>query len=213
MNDLDQLLDDALRDIADGRTTLDKFLKSHPAHARDLAPLLRAAVRLERGRALLPSRDFKRKARARVITHARAHPPRHLWLAHPSWRMAVGMALLLLVSVATTTAFAQAALPGQPLYTWKLTSERVWRTLALDPVGADLTLADRRATELTDVANAPGPAAQALEGYHEVLSRLQAEDNSANGPRIEKALEAHQKKLSEAGINDPQLNDILHGKP
>ena len=51
-----------------------------------------------------------------------------------------------------------------------------------------------------------------MHEYHEALGRLEAEMNDANGPEIDKLLKAHQKKLSEAGIRDEKLDDMVHGK-
>ena len=55
------------------------------------------------------------------------------------------------VVLATTTAFAQTAMPGHALYGWKLGSEIVWRTVSADQVSVDLSLAERRTDEITTV--------------------------------------------------------------
>ena len=114
--------------------------------------------------------------------------------------------------LASTTAVAQNSLPGEPLYGWKLSSEHVWRTVATDRVSVDLTLADRRATELTKVVRSGPLEQEARNEYHEVLSRLEAEKDTENGDKIDQALLAHQKKLSQAGIKDEKLDDLVKGK-
>jgi hypothetical protein len=210
------VLDDCLRRIAEGQSSPQECLAQYPKYAGQLEPLLQTADRLGRGRALVPSRAYKRNARARVIAHARAYPLPRVELRWPAWTTMAGVAALLIVLLLSTTAFSQAAQPGGALYGWKLASEHVWRALAPDRVGVDLSLADRRADELTSVAQDPDLEAQALISYHEVLARLAAEgtavkDPTANVERIRQTLEAHQERLSAAGIHDKQLDEVLHG--
>jgi hypothetical protein len=207
------VLDDCLRRMAESGASAEDVLALYPEQGSELEPLLRAGKDLERGRALIPPAAIGRNGRAPVVAHARTHPPRHASILPPAWRLAISLAVLVIVAMLSTTAFVQAALPGEPLYGWKLPSEQVWRAIAPDRVGVDLALVDRRADELTSVARDPGREAQAMDGLHEALTQLQAEDNAGNGPRIQPALGAHQKKLSDAGITDKQLEAILHGKP
>lgn len=213
MNEFSEILDDCLRRISDGRSRPEECLALYPEHARELEPLLRAAGRLERGRGILPSDSFRARTRARVMAHARAHPPRSTGGLRPAWRMAVSLTVLAIVLMLSTTAFAQAAVPGDALYGWKLSSEHVWRAVSADQLTVDLALADRRTDELAGAAHDPLLEAQALNGLHDVLARLELEDSPGNAPRIQQALEAHLKKLNAAGIHDPQLEKIVHDKP
>jgi hypothetical protein len=130
----------------------------------------------------------------------------------PVWQFAMAIALLAMVMLASTTAVAQNALPGEPLYGWKLNSEHVWRTVATDRVSVDLTLADRRATELTKVANSGPLQEEARSEFHEVLNRLEAEKDSGNSAKIDQAFLAHQMKLTAAGIRDEKLDNLVRGK-
>jgi hypothetical protein len=84
--------------------------------------------------------------------------------------------------------------------------------LAPDPVGVDLVLADRRADELARVQHDPGLESETRDAFHEALLRLLAEDNPGNGPRIDQALQAHEKSLSAAGIHDDELDKIIRGR-
>jgi hypothetical protein len=125
------------------------------------------------------------------------------------------------------TAYAQNALPGQPLYDWKITSEKAWRAVAPDPIAVDLSIADRRADELTVVVRQPeqpgqqGRKAEAIQNYQQSLQQLQTDANASNNAsnnasdkgQIMRALESHKKKSTDAGIDDPQLDEIFHGKP
>jgi hypothetical protein len=137
-------------------------------------------------------------------------------MLRPAWQFAMAITLLALVMLASTTAVAQNALPGEPLFGWKLSSENVWRVVATDRLSVDLTLADRRATELTIVAQRDALESDPLEEearneYHEVLNRLEAEKNKENGTKIDQAFLAHQKKLSDAGIKDEKLDNLVKG--
>ncbi|RPI09111.1 MAG: hypothetical protein EHM65_09530 [Acidobacteriales bacterium] len=192
--------------------SVDQCLARYPEQAAQLRPLLVSAERLSRGRAVTPSTAFKAATRARLIARAEASRPRTSFVLRPAWQFAMAIALLALVMLASTTAVAQDSLPGEPLYGWKLNSEHVWRSVATDRVSVDLTLADRRATELTRVARSGPLEQEARNEYHEVLSRLEAEIDSENGAKIDQALLAHQKKLSQAGLRDEKLDDLVKGK-
>jgi hypothetical protein len=190
----------------------DQCLARYPEQAAQLQPLLVSAERLRRGRAVAPSATFRAATRARLIAGANAPRARMSFVLRPVWQFAMAIALLALVMLASTTAVAQNALPGEPLYGWKLNSEDVWRTVASDRVSVDLKLADRRTTELTKVARSGPLEDTARTEYHEVLSRLEAEKDSENGAKIDQAYLAHQKKLSAAGIKDEKLDDLVRGK-
>lgn len=209
MNDFDQVLDDCLGQIASGASSLDECLARHPEYSARLRPLLQTAGRLERGRELQPSPAFKARGRAQLTTYMQAHPRHVKRPLPPFWRAAISLATLAMAFVVTGTAFAQNALPGQPLYGWKLSSEQAWRAVAPDPVSVDLHLADRRTDELRAVAPNADREAQASNGYREVLSRLETESDAHNSERIMERLRSHQEKLSAAGITIPELNVYL----
>lgn len=213
MNELELVLDDCLQRIADGQVTIEECLAQYGQYAGELKPLLHTAARLSEARKLRPSASYKVRGRARLMSYAQARPPARAHRLRPAWQITAALAALTMVLLVSTTAFAQSALPGQPLYAWKLDSEHVWRALSLDPVGVDLILADRRAEELALLGNNPTFGAEAQADYHEALAQLASDDTPGNGPRIEKALKSHEKKLKAAGIHDPDLEKILHGKP
>ena len=206
MNDFDRTLDDCLAQMESGASSLDECLGRHPEHAARLRPLLQTAARVERGREVRPSPAFKSRTRAQLYAHMDAHPRRRAWTFSPLWRVAVSLAVMLMALLVTGTAFAQGALPGQPLYAWKLSSEQAWRAVSPDPVGVDLSLAERRTDEAIAVAADPAREAQALNGYLEVLARLQSQDEAGNEARILLALKLQQEKLSAAGISVPDLD-------
>ena len=209
MNDFDQVLDDSLKQIASGSATADDCLAQHPEHSAQLKPLLQAADSLERGRNLVPSEEYKTRTRAQLMAHVQAHPRRNKRKLSIIWSVAISLAVLVIALFLTGTAFAQGALPGQPLYEWKLSSEQIWRLSSSDQVGVDLELANRRTFELTSVSKDANSEARARTGYQEVLARLTSEDNAINKDRISDTLKSNQLKLSAAGIKIPELDKHL----
>ncbi len=209
MDEFEQVLEDGLQEIASGAASREQVLARHPEYAGRLKPLLISAARLEGGRDILPSADFKARTRTRLTTYALAHPHSDKPSFPRIGQIVALLAVLALAFLVTGTAFAQNALPGEALYPWKLSSEVAWRWVAPDPVYVDLGLADRRAYELTSVAADPGREAKALSGYQEVLTRLRSETDKQNSGRIIDALKVHKQKLSAAGITIPELNTYL----
>ncbi len=209
MNEFEQVLDDSLQRIAGDASTAEESLAQHPEHSAQLKPLLKIANHLQRGQALRPSPAFKARTRAKLTAHTQAHPKRSRRTFPPAVRMMIGIAAVVMIFVLTGTAFAQSALPGEPLYGWKLSSEQAWRAVASDRVGVDLSLAGRRADELEAVHADVGNEAKAMDGYRDILSRLESESDAHNSERILPTLRAHQSQLSAAGITIPELNLYL----
>ena len=209
MNDFDQVLDDSLREVASNSATPEECLKRHPEYSEQLEPLLEAAAQVKRGQKLLPTESYKSQAREGLMEHMRAHPRRSRRKIGLAWNIAIGLAVLVIAFVLTGTAFAQNALPGQPLYEWKLSTEQIWRASSSDPVSVDLAIADRRTFELTTVTKDAASEARALAEYRQVLYRLTLEDNELNKDRISYTLKSNQVKLSAAGISIPELDKRL----
>lgn len=178
MSDLDQILDQCLTDIASGASTLDDCLTRHPEHAAQLGPLLAAATRLRADGEVHPSAAFKARARAKLTLHMQSHPRRKPRTSFAFRRLAAGFAAVLLALLVTGTVYAQGALPGDSLYSWKLVSERAWRIVSSDVVGTDLLIANRRINEMNVTVNNPAHWSRALEGYKEVRTRLESELDS-----------------------------------
>jgi hypothetical protein len=212
MIQFEAILDSCLRLMRTEQYSVDQCLARYPEEAAQLRPLLVSAERLSKGRTVSPSASFRAATRARLIAHADRPRPRMSIVLSPVWQFAMAIALLAMVMLASTTAVAQNALPGEPLYGWKLNSENVWWTVATDRVSVDLTLADRRATELTKVADSGPFQEEARSEFHEVLNRLEAEKDSENSDEIDQAYLAHQKKLTAAGIRDEKLDNLVRGK-
>ena len=209
MNDFDELLEDSLEKIASGEATVEEVLARNPKDAPELEPYLRSAEHLQRGRAVAPSPFFAARLRSdlmREITATSRPVPRRPFFVQ---RMALNLGVLLLMFAFVSTAFAQAALPGDSLYNWKLTSENVWRVLTTDPLGTDLQLSNRRINEYVAVSQDESRRARVLSGYHVLLVRFQTEDDALEKERILRVLKSQQDSLRKVGLSIPELDSYF----
>ena len=138
MNRFDEILQQCLDDLAGGASTLDECLARHPEHAAQLEPLLRTVSRFHQGREVRPSPAFKARARAKLTLHMQAHPRKVKYSIFSFRKLAAALAALLMTFLVTGTVYAQGALPGDALYSWKLVSEDAWRLVSPDSVRTDL---------------------------------------------------------------------------
>jgi len=219
MDEFELALDDCLRQLGAGKSSLAKCLARYPQYAAQLRPLLETALQLQRGKEARPSGAARDRTRAKLTEYIQSHPrqPRNVRLVPRLTFVIVALALAVLVA---GTAFAQEALPGQTLYPLKLSSERVWRAAAPDPVAVDITIANRRADELLQLAEKSqkndankhdrlDAEAAGIAAYTDVLDRLSGEVMDSNDAELITALEAHQQKFEHAGIRVPKLDDIV----
>jgi len=203
-NDLETILDACLYQIADGESSIDECLARYPEHAARLSPLLKAATKLARGREVMPDPAYKMRARTQLNVYMQQHPQRRR-VSPVFWRFAVGLVTVLLLFVASGTAFAQTALPGDALYNWKLTSEHVWRLTSSDQLSVDITLSNRRVNELVVVSGDNMRRARAVENYEKLLIKFHAEQDEKKRERILPILRAQHDALIKAGISVPEL--------
>src|SRR5690349_12559454 len=150
-NDLETILDVCLYQIEAGESSAEECLAQYPEHAEELRPLLMAANKLSRVRDVIPDPSFKLRARSQLNSYMLQNPQRKR-VSPVFWRFAVGFATVMMFFLAGGTAFAQQAVPGDGLYTWKLTSEHVWRYTYTDQLGYDIALSNRRMHELLEVS-------------------------------------------------------------
>jgi hypothetical protein len=210
MNDFDEILEQCLDKIASGESTLEECLARNPNHAVQLEPVLITADRLKRGRAVTPSPFFAARLRSELMQKTQAAPRRSIF-PFLFQRMTFNVAILLLIFVLTSTAFAQLALPGETLYGLKLTSENVWRVVTTDPVGTDLQISQRRINEYVAVSKDEVRRARVLNGYHDLLLRLQAQEDEEEKARILTTLKSHQDSLRKVGLSIPELDSYFTG--
>jgi hypothetical protein len=214
MNDLDQVLEDCLKRLAEGRSSVEECLSSYPEHAAQLEPLLQNAAELMRvNREIYISPIFKSRGRAKLTLHMIDHPHRQprrgFTFMLAGWRLAVSAIVLMLALLSAGTVRAQSALPGDPFYGWKLTSERVWRGISPDRGQVDLLLADRRIREIVATADDPNHRNRAMHDYEEILVRLQSRADADSEGIILSTLQSNQKSLKDAGLSVPQLDSYL----
>ncbi len=223
MDELELALDDCLQKLTAGKSSLAQCLARYPQYADQLRPMLEAALQVQRGKQLRPAGAVRDRTRAKVRNYIEEHSrePRKAPVAP---RLAFILVLAVLALFLVGAAAAQSAMPGQPLYAVKLSTERAWRAAYPDPVKADLILADRHANELIQVAGSttaqPTSAvygmsaeSQAMGAYVEVLDRLSTEINSENEGNVLHELKGHQDKLAKAGIHVPKLDEIVGHNP
>jgi hypothetical protein len=203
-NDLETILDTCLNQIEDGESSIDECLARYPEHAGQLSPLLRAATKLARGREVVPDPSYKARARTQLNIYMQQHPQRRR-ISPVFWRFSIGFVTMLFLFLASGTAFAQTAVPGDPLYRWKLTSEYVWRMTSSDQLGVDLTLSHRRMNELVVVSGDESRRAHAVKNYEQLLMKFNAEQDAEKRERILPILRAQHEWLVRSGISVPEL--------
>ncbi len=203
MTPLEKVLQECLRDLEEGTSTVEECLSRHPEYAAQLRPILLASTYLVGAREVQVSAEFKARVRAKVMQEVRAHPRRPVRSASMFMRLSIGLMAIALTLLATGTAYAQGTLPGSAFYSWKLASEDAWRAVSFDPVGTDLEIAARRADELIAVSGNRALYPQALKTYLETADRLKSEANEDNKARILSMLDSQVRRLSRSGITLP----------
>ena len=111
----------------------------------------------------------------------------------------------------TNTFFAQAALPGETLYNWKLASEKLWRAIAVDPLETDLQLSNRRIHEYVAVSADEKRRAEVLLGYNRLLVRFKDEQDENDRARIQSVLKTQHDSLHRIGLSIPELDSYFSG--
>jgi hypothetical protein len=203
-NDLETILDICLTQIEEGGSSIAECLALYPEHAAQLEPLLVAATKLSRGREVVPSPSYRIRARSQLNAYMQQNPQRKR-LSPVLWRFSIAFVTVLMLFLASGTAFAQQAVPGDAFYNWKLTSEHIWRLTSSDPLGVDLTLSDRRMHELLRVSTDETRREWAIQNYEKLLIKFRMTDNEHDRARILPVLQAQHEALIEAGILVPEL--------
>jgi hypothetical protein len=207
-NDLETILDVCLYQIEEGESSVEECLTRYPEHAAQLQPLLKAANKLTRAREVVPDPSYKMRARSQLNVYMQQHPQRKR-VSPVLWRFSIAFATVMMLFLASGTAFAQQALPGDTLYNWKLTSEHVWRLTSNDDLGVDIALSQRRMNELVVVSGDETRRAWAVQNYEKLLVKFQNAESEKDRARILPVLQAQHKVLLEAGIMIPELEDYF----
>jgi len=207
-NELETILDICLNQIEDGESDVDECLALYPDQAAQLEPLLKAATKLSRGREIIPDPAYKARTRAKLSIYMQQNPQRKR-VSPLIWRFAIGVMTMLILFLATGTSFAQSALPGDQLYNWKLTSENVWRMTSNDQLGVDITLSNRRVSELVVVSRDQMRRARALENYEKLLVKFNEAKSEQDRARILPVLRIQHEALIKAGVSVPELDALI----
>lgn len=208
MNKIETTLEQCLNEIETGESTLDECMARYPEHAAELTSLLHASTRLGRAGDVMPSPVFKARTRTELNAYIRSHPRAKRPVPF-AWRLAFNVMTSFLAFFILGTAIVQRALPGDTLYSWKLSSERVWRTVSIDRLQTDLTLSNRRVKELVRVYRDEDRRARAVENYQQVLFRFKSDEDVKHQERIVPVLRFHQESLHEVGISIPELDNYF----
>ena len=213
MKNLQHIFEDCQTRLSRGSATVDECLVLYPEHAEQLKPLLKTSLLLSRKQNLKPSPTFRAFGHFAIIRYAQAHslrqqPQRRAAFSF-TWRTAVTLAVFVVTLLATGTAHAQSAMPGDTYYEWKRTSEVAWRALSTNPVAVDVALSERRLTEWIAVADDPVLGDHARQDYHKALSRLNPKDHDEDFDLIVSGLESQQHTLKEAGLSTSELDHYL----
>jgi hypothetical protein len=207
-NDLEIILDTCLNQIEEGESSVDECLARYPEHAAQLRPLLHAATKLARGREVMPNPAYRMRARSQLNTYMQQNP-QHKRVSPVLWRFAISFATVAMLFLASGTAFAQQALPGDALYNWKLTSEHLWRYTSRDQLGYDIVLSNRRMNELLVVSGDETRRAWAIQNYETLLIKFRNTESEHDRARILPVLRVQREALLEAGILTPELESYF----
>lgn len=204
-------LEECISIIESGDATIEECAARYPQHAAELRRLLAGVRALQTGRAVAPSAQFRANTRQQLLAHMRATPRRKPASAplFMRWRLAIGMAAALVAILLVGTGAAQAALPGDALYGWKLASESVWRSVSPDPLATDLAILQRRANELLSVAGNPPRESIALDAYRAALDRLLTHPGATANDAVRRAIGGQADNLSAAGFIVPELTTLI----
>jgi hypothetical protein len=163
--ELDNILEQSITQMAEGKAREESCLLAYPAHADELAPLLVVCEEL----LAFPKPALSAEAKARIegqlfeaavasgLVRRERKPLALPRIVLPRWRPAYSaVAALLIVVLLLTTTFVGAAnaLPGSPLYAVKLATEeaRLWVAPARDEPALHLRFAQRRLEEYQELA-------------------------------------------------------------
>jgi hypothetical protein len=210
MNEFDVILEECVDLIASGETSLEECLSNYPEYAAQLEPILITLLCLqEEGRDVVPPPALRARIRGELEQVMKDNPKEKSRIPVFFWQMALSVSVLALALVMTSTVFAQEALPGERLYTWKLASENLWRVVAVDTLGADLKLSDRRVNEYVAVSSDEQRRTEVLLGYNKLLVRFKNEQDESERVRILSVLKSQQDSLHNAGLSIPELDDYF----
>jgi hypothetical protein len=183
----EDILIQCIEDIKMGRSSIEDCLERYPAAREQLEPLLRIALAIQEPPDVKPSPGFKVRSRHQLMEQIHERQGVTRW---PSFRydnqmpqrrrfsmarMVVAIALALLALAGGTVYASQGSLPGDALYSVKLTTEQAGMMLPADAAARAeraLKFAERRVEEMTALAGngRPQDLDLAVEKYDYALN-------------------------------------------
>jgi len=155
---IEDILDNCLERMFKGES-IEDCLKDYPGQASELEPLLKtSAVFIQKSAAIKPAPEFKARARPQLqgLLYAKREKKKEkipIW--HRKWAVAMTTVLVIVLVSVGTVAASTNALPDEPLYSIKLTTERARMALVFSDVGKTelhIQFAERRAGEMVEMA-------------------------------------------------------------
>ncbi len=227
--DIADALGECLEEIEAGRLTVEECLERYPDYAADLRELLKTQQKLQHISVIQPAAAFQQQARAHLLNQLSASStnyPLFITAIFDQWtrlgafrlRRRFSMAWLLLFVVAASviagggTAFAaDAAVPGDPLYSLDRSLEKIRAELTNSPealLKLQLANAQERLTEAKKLADHRGDGTfrQALNGYGETMLATAMTLGLAEGVEQANLDSMLEQTLLE---HDPQLAGLL----
>ena len=227
--DIVDALGECLEEIEAGRLTIEECLERYPDYAADLQELLATRQKLQKAPALQPAAAFRQQARTQLLSQLSTPTNKYpvfitvlvdQWMRFSAFRQRrrFSMAWLLLFVVAAsviagggTAIAADAAAPGDPLYSLDRSLEKVRAELTNSPealLKLQLANAQERLTEAKKLANHRGESEfrQAFDGYGETMMATASTFKLVEGVDQANLDSIFERSLME---HDPQLAGLL----
>jgi hypothetical protein len=163
--ELDNILDECLDRLIFKVETIEECLRHYPRYVKELEPLLEAVMVTSRLSSIVPSLEFRDKARTQLFSALREKESKKsrsflnfVW--QPRWVAVTAVVLALFLTVGGTTAAASGSMPDDLLYPVKRATERVQLTFTFTTLGKaefHARMADRRVEEIVYLANESKP--------------------------------------------------------
>ncbi len=151
---IENIFNECLEKLLTGTETVEQCLGHYPAQAKELEPLLRTAMSVNKAIDVKPTAELKARIRYNLqLKMAEVGKPRRAsWFSlQPRWALAAVTVMLVFVIGGGTFLAADSSMPGSPLYPVKLFTENVSLKLAgsdAEKAELSLTFADRRVAEM-----------------------------------------------------------------
>ncbi len=220
----EDLLEEGLARVIAGETDLEGFLAEHPTEARELRPLLQAALAVRASVAAEPDANFARLARSQFAARVQVGTPRRWW---HGWTVALRPAAVAAVTIvlagsvaAGSVAASQESLPGEPLYGIKRAQENVNLIVVRDDLErasfrarlAELRLRElRRLDEQRATQHGDGLAQEVAEHMRAVAIAVEQDrqDDGRISPETRAKVARLRQQLRESALHDPEMLQAL----